>query len=404
MKYRLLYVVPDFHPNISGYANACTGLVHALSSSLRYSIDVLTFSPLGGAAELVLPGVRIHRLSRKRLLGSMTLGSEFELSKLMATLDKREGYDFIFFETAEFPLAQLNAIRLFGNRVILRIHACAETEWILFRRDFHYIWKRLPTRMFISKVKNIFSTTPYYLGYVKHWFLSDDPLKIASKRFYVVPNAIPEVKTLGREGRGSQDDCNHHIRLMTLGRMDYQGELQKNFSRVLAAISLLRDRPYFQSLQIMVVGDGCYRDTLISLARELEIDDVIVFTGVLPNDKVLNLQANCEGVILASTFEGMSVFALEALASGAPLLVSGNGGLRGLVDDGENGVIIENPFDIDEISEKINYFIENLIPDIDLLRQKSRQKFDREFSHRAVEECFARAIGVVSAYNRSKAF
>lgn len=401
MKFKLLYVVPDFYPSISGYANACTGLVHALSKSLRYSIDILTFSTLGDAAELEFPGIRIHRLNRKRFLGSLSLGSEYVLAKKMVALDKKEEYDFIFFETAEFPLAQLNATRIFGERVILRIHACAETEWILFRKDFHYVWKRLPTRLFINKVQNIFSTTPYYLDFVKHWFLRENPLKIASKRFFVVPNTLPEINMLEEVRLDVENDSNDRIRLMTLGRMDYQGELQKNFSRVLAAVSLLKDKPYFHNFQIVIVGDGGYRDALISLACELGIGDAVVFSGALSNQEVHNLQANCDGVILASTFEGMSVFALEALANGAPLLVSGNSGLRGLVDDGENGVIINNPLDIDEIAGKINYFIENLVSDIDLLRKRSLHKFNHEFSHHAVEECFTRGLGIVAAYNRS---
>jgi glycosyltransferase involved in cell wall biosynthesis len=56
--------------------------------------------------------------------------------------------------------------------------------------------------------------------------------------------------------------------------------------------------------------------------------------------------------VLPSKNEGMSNSALEALASGLPLLVSGTGGMSELVTDGVNGYFID-PEDTAAFAEKL---------------------------------------------------
>lgn len=401
MRFKLLYVVPDFYPSVSGYSNACTGLVSALAASGAYSVDVLTFSKLGCSKELDLPGVRIHRLVRRRMLGSFTVGSELHLSRLMKQMDEVEHYDFVFFETAEFPLAQLYALKRFSDRVIVRIHACAETEWLLFRKELHYRWTRMPVRMFLRNVRNVFSTTPYYIEFVKHWFLADDPLRIAEKRFFVVPNTLPGHVEVAAQTTTTGECATDRIRLVTLGRMDEQGELQKNFGRVLSAVSLLRDKPYFNALELIVVGDGSGRGSLIRLADILGLGGITVFHKSLSNSQVRQLQRQCQAVILASTFEGMSVFALEALANGAPLIAAGNTGLRGLVDDHRNGILVDDPLNEHQIASKLDFFIQELLPRSDAMSDASRRKYETYFSHGAVVRVLTEALQLVQAKNRA---
>jgi glycosyltransferase involved in cell wall biosynthesis len=63
------------------------------------------------------------------------------------------------------------------------------------------------------------------------------------------------------------------------------------------------------------------------------IDGVQVeFIQALPNETVRAYLRQVDCVILASRYEGMSVFALEALASGCPVIFSDAGGIADLVD------------------------------------------------------------------------
>lgn len=399
MKFKLLYIAPDFYPSVSGYSNACTGFIEALEVSGGYSIDVLTFSSLRESKERDYLNVRIHRLNRKRILGSLSLGSDVHLFRKIESLDQVVRYDFILFETAEFPVAQLKALRRFSNRVIVRVHACAETEWALYRSELHYKWVRLFLRLFFKKVRNIISTTPYYQDFIGTHYLNNDPLAIAEKSFFVVPNTVPG-ESLGMPCRTKRGN-NEKIRLLTLGRMDYYGELQKNFIRLLCSISLLQDRDYFDRLELTIVGDGDLHDSLFSLAKNLGIEKHVVFHRALSNQEIREIQADSDAVILASTFEGMSIFATEALASGSPLIISSNTGLKGLVDNKINGIWLENPFDVHEIAAKIDCFLTELLPNYELLSAASRRKYVESFSHRRVELLFNQALRFIKARNES---
>ena len=398
---RLFVVVPDFHPNVSGYGNACVGFVEALSATGSFLIDVFTLVGLESESEVQLSGVRVHRIAATRaMFFSRTLAQEISLIRTMKRLASQRP-DFVLFETAEFPLAALYALRLFPGRVIVRIHASADTEWVLFRRDFHYRWKRPFTRLLLRRVPCIFSTTRHYLQFIKTRFLDDDPLAIAQKRLLVMPNALPSmersVATMSRRPTQSKD-----ISLLSLGRMDRAGELQKNFGRLLAAVARLRGAEYFSRLRIQIVGSGDMLPVMKRLVTELDIETNVQFHERLNNDQVQRLQRECDAVILASTFEGLSVFALESLRNGAPLLVSDHSGLSDLVRDRANGLLFD-PLDVSDIAEKIRYFIEVMLPNLDSVRAASRSHFDANFSNERLMRAFAEELAFLAALRRSQA-
>jgi L-malate glycosyltransferase len=95
------------------------------------------------------------------------------------------------------------------------------------------------------------------------------------------------------------------------------------------------------AVRARVVGDGPLRGDLERQARDLGIQDAVVFAG------------QCEGVerelaaaqifVLTSATEGVSLALLEAMMSGLPAVVPDVGDLRDLVHDGVNGFVVEGP-------------------------------------------------------------
>lgn len=404
---KLLFVVPDFYPNCSGYANACTGFVQAVAKRGALSVDVLTLVELHEKEELKAENVNIIRLKTQKYLWKLkVIVNEFRLWRNIVELSKINEYDFIIFETAEFPLAGLLSLGSFGNKVIVRVHACAETEWVLFRKEPIYLLKRYPTKILFKKLKNIFSTSNYYIHFIEKYFLGNNPLLISSKYFQVIPQSLifpPEnaENFIAKEYPCLFGEFQNNIVLLTLGRMDYHGELQKNFTRVLIAISLLKNTNYFKSLRLIMVGDGNYKNYLQKLSSRLGINDKIIFYDFLPNGVIRYLQKNSHGIILASTFEGLSMFALESLHEGAPLLFSDRGGLKDLVDPGVNGVLF-NPMDPYDIANKIDCYIKTMLPNIDIIRNASIVKFINNFSEEKVVNKFIDNLNILVALSKDK--
>lgn len=107
-----------------------------------------------------------------------------------------------------------------------------------------------------------------------------------------------------------------------------------------AAPAVLRECP---DTVFFIVG-GSYPDQLALLrerARELGVEDRIVFAGSVPNAEMPSWYTAADVVVLPSLKEATSIAGLEAMACGRPLVGTNVGGIPHLVDDGVTGLLVE---------------------------------------------------------------
>jgi N-acetyl-alpha-D-glucosaminyl L-malate synthase BshA len=88
---------------------------------------------------------------------------------------------------------------------------------------------------------------------------------------------------------------------------------------------------------LMMVGDGPDRVEAEAEARALDLQDKVFFLGKI--DAVAPLLAGADLFLLPSSTESFGLSALEALASGVPVIGSKAGGLPEVVRDGETGFL-----------------------------------------------------------------
>ncbi|HEX6749767.1 MAG TPA: N-acetyl-alpha-D-glucosaminyl L-malate synthase BshA [Longimicrobium sp.] len=89
--------------------------------------------------------------------------------------------------------------------------------------------------------------------------------------------------------------------------------------------------------RLVFVGDGPERPEAADEARQQGITDRVVFLG--KQDSVAEIMACADLLILPSQNESFGLVALEAMASGVPVIASRVGGLPEVVDHGENGFL-----------------------------------------------------------------
>jgi glycosyltransferase involved in cell wall biosynthesis len=106
---------------------------------------------------------------------------------------------------------------------------------------------------------------------------------------------------------------------------------------VLRAFALLRSRGVPATL--CMVGDGPDRRRIEELASELGIVRDCLFTGY--QEDVGPFFAAFDVFVLPSANEGTPVTAIEALASGCPVVATRVGGVPDVVQDGEDGILID---------------------------------------------------------------
>jgi glycosyltransferase involved in cell wall biosynthesis len=105
---------------------------------------------------------------------------------------------------------------------------------------------------------------------------------------------------------------------------------QKNHELAIRAITQV------PGATLAIVGDGPLRGELERLAKEL--DAPVLFTGVRRDARALMGAADV--VVMPSRWEGLPLTALEALASGTPLVATNVRGLRELLADGEDALLV----------------------------------------------------------------
>jgi glycosyltransferase involved in cell wall biosynthesis len=111
----------------------------------------------------------------------------------------------------------------------------------------------------------------------------------------------------------------------------------KRVPDILAAFKALRERGVEATL--CLVGDGPDRDAVEQLASDLGIVRDVLFVGYQRD--VAPYYAFFDAFLLPSANEGTPVVAIEALASERPVVATRVGGVPDVIDDGEDGFLVE---------------------------------------------------------------
>ncbi len=91
--------------------------------------------------------------------------------------------------------------------------------------------------------------------------------------------------------------------------------------------------------RLVMIGDGPDRSDAEDEARQLGVEGRVQFLGKI--DNVAPLLASADLFLLPSTSESFGLSALEALASGVPVIGTNAGGMPEVVRHGETGILCE---------------------------------------------------------------
>ncbi|MEY2868380.1 MAG: hypothetical protein RIR01_809 [Bacteroidota bacterium] len=128
---------------------------------------------------------------------------------------------------------------------------------------------------------------------------------------------------------------------------------------ILQAFSLLNQRKI--DFTLTIVGDGKNLDFLKDLAKKMQIENKVIFTGRIPNTELPKLLQQSNIYISMPVTEGVSASLFEAMACGCYPLVSDIPGNQSWITHRENGQLI--PIDDAEmLTNEILWAFEN--PDI----------------------------------------
>ena len=132
------------------------------------------------------------------------------------------------------------------------------------------------------------------------------------------------------------------------------GELseRKNQKIIIQAISKLKN----YKIKYLLVGMGAMKHEFETLAKELGVEDKVIFLGYRTDvNEVLSV---ADLFVFPSLQEGLPVALMEAMAAGKVILCSRIRGNVDLIDEGKGGYLVQ-PMDANSFSEKIKKIIYN---------------------------------------------
>lgn len=119
----------------------------------------------------------------------------------------------------------------------------------------------------------------------------------------------------------------------------YIGRLahEKSIDFLIRSFQLLEQKD--PNVRLFVVGDGPARGDLESLARELQIESSLVFTGFVDRAKLKHFQAAADVFWFASVTETQGLVTIEAMAAGLPVVAVEATGSSDTVIHGKTGFL-----------------------------------------------------------------
>jgi glycosyltransferase involved in cell wall biosynthesis len=153
---------------------------------------------------------------------------------------------------------------------------------------------------------------------------------IAPERVTLLPNPVS-----APHGLASRDELRrrHGFTGPTLA---FAGRLvpQKSIDVALRALAQV------DGVTLVLAGEGGEGEPMRALAQELGLGDRARFLGAQPRATVFELLAAADAALLSSTWENFPHMVVEALAVGTPVIATDGGGVREIVRDGSNGLLV----------------------------------------------------------------
>ena len=259
--------------------------------------------------------------------------SKFDLSSVRAltVLIKKDRPDVIF--CLNFFSYFFTRVALFGSGIKTPVYISYQTTIHVNKKEhlLHRLWismlSKRDTILFTSKNQEIYTVRQYKIPArlyrtiinginLTRWHLPENPSEgLAVRTKYEIP---PEAQVI----------------ILTAAF-----RVEKNHSGAIRALKILHEN-YSKKAYLLFVGTGQLREESAQIARDLQMQDFVKFTG--PQDDVRPFYWASNLFTLCSTaVETFSFAALEAMACGLPAVLTEIGGASEMIKDGFNGFLCQ---------------------------------------------------------------
>jgi glycogen(starch) synthase len=327
---RVLILSWEYPPLIEGgLARHVRKLSEALVG-LGVEVHVLTRGGEDAPANEIAAGVEVHRIREPAhptdLDEFVNWVGQMNADMLEAGVELGEAFDFDLVHGHDWLVAGAcdQLARRFEAPLVTTIHATEYGRHQGWVKDHPQAYIHGVERWITNRSQRVIACSAYMQEQIA------DIFAVAPGRITVIPNGIdpadlpqPGAEELARLRAGFAAPDERLVLL--IGRLVYEKGFQlalEAMPRLIAAVPGTR---------FLVAGSGTHEEELRKQAKELGLMEHGTFLGWIGDDVLRSLYGIADLTVVPSIYEPFGLVALEAMASGCPVIVADTGGLREVV-------------------------------------------------------------------------
>jgi glycosyltransferase involved in cell wall biosynthesis len=285
--------------------------------------------------------IRKHRIDVVNMHQSAT--SLFLFTKYVPFLYKRFPKVINSFQVSYFSeFAHIKAIKMQGQRFRPTVKEYVEK------------WVYSPMHIVLDFIGYIFSDEVTVVSTENKKEFEKTYKRLVKKNISIVPNGVNPTRFMNSV---SQVDAKLLKKLQGKVVLLYIGvfRVRKRVFNLLFALKEVTKTN--KNVVLLLVGGGRdYEAKILELIDKLGLQNNVIFIGKVPNDKIVPYLSISDVFCLLSSYEGLPVAILEAMASGTAILTSKVSGMVDLIDDAKDGFLTRVD-DIGHVAEKLRLLV-----------------------------------------------
>ena len=324
----IAHITATFPPYQAGTGNVCYYSARELARR-GHEVHIYTAACQGAPAYEEREGITIHRLPTLLRFGNAPF-----LPGLLSIRD--------------FDIIHLHHPFIFGAEMIWLVSKLRKIPYVLthhndligdgYRRYLFDTYSAVSTRMIFGGAAKFAVVSKDHAAncrlspiFLKRW---QDVVE--------VPNGVDvELFNPGVDGTSIRQQYsipNDALVILFVGGLDRAHHF-KGVDYLIEAFALIPD----QKVLLMIVGDGDLRQQFEQLAALSGVADRVIFTGVVPNEELPPYYTAADIFVLPSfPPESFGIVLIEAMACGIPVIAHDIPGVRSVVDDKGNGLLVQS--------------------------------------------------------------
>ncbi len=362
---KTLLVTLDFYPNIGGIAHYWAHLGGCMSPAAW----VVLAPPLPKG---VVECDSHYTLYRKPLISKKLFPRWLELLIHTWHISRKEKIE-ILIAAQILPVGTICWIL----HMLLKIPYVVSTHGMDIMMPLKNPWKRFLSQCILQGAEKIIANSTFTAYYLSTYGISEKSIEI----IYPCPTVAGSKLIQPSEMVGSiLSRCEGKKVLLTVGRL----VKRKGHEYVIQALKDVQK--IIPDIIYLIVGGGRTHNELKQLVSSLDLNGVVMFTGLLSDNDVTTLMKRCDMFIMTPVdldgdVEGFGIVYLEAGLHGKPVIASRTGGVGEAVIDGVTGLLVD-----EKNSDQIRDAIVRLSTDELLAKKLGEQGRGRVLKEFNIEE------------------